>query len=90
MPVKKCEISVETLSRNVLLNERMSKNKVNGRRLMTCLFFLFCCSLISTPRLSNWWFDIADPTISQVKLSMHLQGSLMLDTNSLGVGVMKL
>lgn len=89
MPVQKCAISVETLSRNVLLNERMSKNKVNGRRLMTCLFFLFCWRLFSTARLSNWWFDVADPIISLVKLSMHKQGSLMLGKYSMGAGTIK-
>ena len=41
MPVKKCAISVETLSRNVLLNERMSKIKVaDGQRDLSVLFVL--------------------------------------------------
>tara|TARA_Y100001956_G_scaffold48435_1_gene47102 strand:+ start:133 stop:360 length:228 start_codon:yes stop_codon:yes gene_type:complete len=57
---------------------------------VTCLFFLFCWRLFSTPRLSNWCFDIADPIISLVKLSMHKQGSLMMDTYSMFVGMMKL
>ena len=41
MPVQKCAISVETLSRNVVLNERMRQNNVAGRqRDLSVLFVL--------------------------------------------------
>ncbi|MEC9263269.1 MAG: hypothetical protein VYD53_18090 [Pseudomonadota bacterium] len=41
MPVKKCAISIQTLSRNVLLNERMRKNKVAlSQRDQSVLFVL--------------------------------------------------
>ena len=88
MPVKECAISIQTLSRNVLLNERMRKNNVAGRQ-RNLSVLLFCWRLFSTPRLSNWWFDIAEPIISLVKLSMHKQGSLMLGKYSMGVGTIK-
>ena len=89
MPVQKCAISVETLSRNVLLNERMSNNNVAGCQ-RDLSVFLFCWLLLSTPRKSTLCFDIVDPITSQVKISMHKQDSLMMDTYSMFVGMMKL